>query len=43
MSFTHGIRESSDKLKSTNHNQDTLYSKNAMNRGSIKEAISLLN
>ena len=32
MNFTHGIWETSDKLKSTNYNQYTLHSENAMSR-----------
>ena len=31
MSFTHGIWQTSGKLKSKNYNQDTLHSQNAMN------------
>ena len=30
MNVIHGIWETSDKLKSTNYNQDTLHSENAM-------------
>ena len=32
MSFVNGIRETSDKLKSTNYSKDALNSENAMNR-----------
>ena len=32
MSFTHEIWETSDKLKLTNHIQDTLHSENAMKK-----------